>query len=543
MHTQQALRLQSNEGQPALRGVGDDVRCYPDASGLEHALATRLGLRDEQVLVTAGGDDAILRACLVALRKAGEAIVPVPTFEMILRYIAVAGGTLRKLPWETGPFPTDAVLRATNERTGLVAVVSPNNPTGLVADARDLRRIAAHTNACLLIDLAYTEFADHDLTACALELEQAIVIRTLSKAYGMAGLRVGYALGAAHRISALRSAGNPFPVAGASIALARRALEEEGTRRTQFVTRVRSERRELAGELADLGVYSAPSQANFVLARFDSAKAARWTQTALAALGIQVRAFEGHSEDALRITCPGTTAGFERLQRALRTIFRPQALLFDLDGVLADVSGSYRRAIVETAQRFGVHVTTAQVSALKNEGDANDDWTVTHRLIARGGRDVSFEHVKAEFERLYQGTSDAPGLRQFETLRISRERLGDWSSRFALGVVTGRPRADAVRFLSEAGLNDLFEVVICREDAAAKPDPGPVELALERLRLEHAWMLGDTPDDLWSARGAGVLPIGVIAPGDDHDRATEVLRSSGAARCLANPADLEELLP
>ena len=80
------------------------------------------------------------------------------------------------------------------------------------------------------------------------------------------------------------------------------------------------------------------------------------------------------------------------------------------------------------------------------------------------------------------------------------------------------------------------------EDAPSKPDPAPVRLALERLGARHAWMVGDTPDDLRAARAAGVLPVGVPAPGDDRESARAVLLSAGAAFVLDTPEDLEEVL-
>jgi HAD superfamily hydrolase (TIGR01549 family) len=116
---------------------------------------------------------------------------------------------------------------------------------------------------------------------------------------------------------------------------------------------------------------------------------------------------------------------------------------------------------------------------------------------------------------------------------VSREQLLRWRSRRPLGVVTGRPRADAERFLARFSFADCFDVVVCREDAALKPDPAPVQLALQRLAVRTAWMLGDTVDDVRAAQGALVLPIGVLADGD----------LPGAAFTLRATPDLDSFLP
>jgi phosphoglycolate phosphatase-like HAD superfamily hydrolase len=110
-------------------------------------------------------------------------------------------------------------------------------------------------------------------------------------------------------------------------------------------------------------------------------------------------------------------------------------------------------------------------------------------------------------------------------------------------VVTGRPRRDAEAFLGEQGIRDLFGVVITMDEGPLKPDPTPCRMALEALGVTRAWMVGDTPDDMRSARDAGILPLWVIAPADDPDVAAAALVQSGAGRVLGSLADLEELLP
>ena len=192
------LRLDGNEGAapPAglldvLAAVGPELlRRYPSAAGLEAVLAERFARPPGGVLVTAGADDALYRACLAVLAPGREVVLPVPTFEMLPRYAQLAGGMLRAVPWPDGPYPTDAVLAAVTPRTAMVVVVSPNNPTGCVATGEDLRRLADRApQAVLLVDLAYVEFAEEDLTAAALALPNAIATRTFSKAWGLAGLR------------------------------------------------------------------------------------------------------------------------------------------------------------------------------------------------------------------------------------------------------------------------------------------------------------------------------------------------------------------
>ena len=130
--------------------------------------------------------------------------------------------------------------------TRLVAMVSPNNPTGGWATSDDLIRVAtAVPNAVVMVDAAYAEFGEDDLTETAITLANAVVLRTFSKALGLAGLRIGYAMGPEPIINAMRSAGLPYPVSLPSIVLAQTVFGRSGSP-PAYVKAVVEERRMLA---------------------------------------------------------------------------------------------------------------------------------------------------------------------------------------------------------------------------------------------------------------------------------------------------------
>ena len=519
------------------------VRGYPDARALAARLATDLGVAADRVLVTAGGDDALDRACRAFLAPGRSLVLPVPTFEMIPRYARWTGATVREVPWPGGEWPLQAVLNAVDASTTLVAVVSPNNPTGQVISAEMLRALsAALPNVLLLVDLAYVEFADEDLTSVVEQLENAVAFRTMSKAWGLAGLRVGYAMGSAAAIAALRVAGNPYPVSGPSLHLAGKRLDHDGDASRAYVTEVRGQRDELTSVLCKLGVDAQRSQANFVFARSPRAD---WLRDGMAGLGIGVRAWPGHPNlaDAVRINIPSDAATTARLHAAMHSVLAPEALLFDADGVLVDVSASYREAIRLTAAAFGVDLTRADITAAKALGNANNDWVLTRSLLAAKGVDVPLTEVTACFEGLYQGTDTVAGLKLTERARFSRADLERLRGRLPLAVVTGRPRRDAMELLEREGWTDLFDAVVVMGETAPKPDPAPVHAALQRLGVRAAWMIGDTVDDVRAARAAGVVPLGMVAPGEDASRAGPALLAAGAARIIESSFDLECLLP
>lgn len=546
-----SLRLDGNEGQVVSEEVLDvlselpldELRQYPSCAALEARIAREYGVTPDQVLVTAGADDGLLRMCRGYLSPSRDLLLPVPTFEMIQRFASWCFASVRTVPWMSGGYPLDAVLDAVDGRTGIIAVVSPNNPTGGVITADALRRLSTSApNSMLMVDCAYAEFADDDLTDVALALPNAVVFRTLSKALGLAGLRVGFAMGPASAIKTLRAVGMPYPVSAPSLRLASAALDRRAES-APYISAVRQERVRLLSILEEQGIEALPSQGNFVFARTGRAL---WWRDAFAGLGIGVRAWPETPgmDNALRLTCPGDPDDFQRLERAIRTIECPEAILFDIDGVLADVSASYRATIMATAAEFGVTVSLDDIESVKRAGDANNDWVVTQRLLAQGGVEMPLETVKDVFEARYWGTSDVPGLYLQESFIGCADRLKQLAARYPLAAVTGRPRRDAMSVLERFGILGCFSAVVTMDDGPAKPDAFPVEEALRRLGVERAWMLGDTRDDAEAARAAGVLPLGVLLPGEGNPGAArQHLLESGAARVFTDWMELEVYLP
>lgn len=546
------LRLNSNEGPRASQALLAELaaldpellRRYPDTTAVESALAARLDVSPNRVVVTAGADEALDRIYRAYAGPDRPVLLPEPTFDMLERFAAVAGAPLVRVPWITDAFPAEAILERLDTRPAIVVIVSPNNPTGGVASLDDVRRISAAAPECLvLIDQAYIEYADEDIGPAVLELPNVVVVRTMSKAWGLAGCRVGYAVGSSAVIALLRATGAPYPVAGPSLALTLSQLRRGDAAFRAHVTQVRAERAALRQLLCARGVDAPVSQANFVFANFGPRLAL--VRDGLGARGILVRDFPGRPglETSLRITLPGDPADFERLTGALETVLSPEAIVFDLDGVIADVRDSQRAAMIATAAAFSVNVGMQDIEAALRAGDASNDWIVTQRLVAAGGTDVDLETVTARFQALYLGTNGTPGLRERERAIVPRGVLERLSKRLPLAMVTGRPREEARWFLERAHLADLFPVLVCMEDAPRKPDPAPVRLALTRLGVRRAWMIGNTPDDVRAAAGAAVVPLGIVAPGDDVTATTTALNDAGAARVLADVADLEELLP
>jgi histidinol-phosphate aminotransferase len=273
----EGLRLDFNENTVGcsprvlerLRQItADDLARYPEREPVEAMAAAHLQLASSQVLLTNGVDEAIHLLCETYLEPADEVLVVSPTFRMYEIYAAATGARVISVQCEADlRFPLERVLSSISPATRLIAIASPNNPTGSVADSEELLRIAAAApQAAVLVDEAYFEFHGKTVIGEIGSLENLFVARTFSKAYGLAGLRVGVLAGPQRQMPMVRRVSSPYNVNAVALFVLPAALGDHDHIR-QYVSEVLCARQRLARELTALGLPSWPSQANFLLVK------------------------------------------------------------------------------------------------------------------------------------------------------------------------------------------------------------------------------------------------------------------------------------
>ena len=247
------------------------VNRYPDPHQkvLKQKIAALKGVRGEQIFIGNGSDEAIDLCYRIFCRPGVDNTVSIaPTYGMYRVAADVNDVEMREVPLGTDfSLPVDALLNAADEHTKLLWLCSPNNPTGNAFPATEIERLLRRFDGMVVLDEAYIDFASEPGFLARLgEFENLIVLQTLSKAWGMAGLRIGLAF-AAREVAALFSRVKyPYNIPGPT----QRAAEEMlGRDLTPQIAEIRSERRRLASELASCPcierVY--PSQTNFLLVR------------------------------------------------------------------------------------------------------------------------------------------------------------------------------------------------------------------------------------------------------------------------------------
>ncbi len=313
--TANELRLARNEGPCCLQDsqlttpLSDSLNRYPDYSRLLTAYSEFVGVPSERLVVSAGGDEGIDRVIRTAVSGARrDVVVHAPSFEMFDIYATQAGGSIKSVPWFDGDFPFDAFAATIDSDTALVIVVSPNNPTGQVIPLEVLLKLASHCaerDVLLLVDLAYVEFADNDPTPGLLQCKNVILVRTLSKAWGLAGLRVGFLLTPDRETArCLQTFGGPFTISNVSQQYAIEALTSATQAMRRNSAQIKKIRGQLTQKLVENNIQVLASQGNFVLARFSQKNIAEQFRDC----GVQIRAFLNRPflEDWVRITCPNS---------------------------------------------------------------------------------------------------------------------------------------------------------------------------------------------------------------------------------------------
>ncbi|NVK22084.1 MAG: aminotransferase class I/II-fold pyridoxal phosphate-dependent enzyme [Kangiellaceae bacterium] len=523
---------------------------YPDKGLLVEAITKQLKVNKDQLLITNGGDEAIELLFKLAKLNNKQLVMPLPVFSQYW-----SGKDLWQLDTklieaqEDLTIDLDAALDAVKDGDILV-LTSPNNPTGETLSIEQIEAAAQKVrekNAWLFLDQAYIEFTTDGISSLKLieQFDNIILLRTLSKAYGLAGIRVGYLLASSKLIKKFSVLAMPFNVSNANLTIALQAFTESAKLEVQSYSRQIALNRELiTNMLKDSGLSVIESQGNFVFVQGEPLK----LQLIVAACNnnaIQIKdALVGLTASnkaiaAIRISIPFY---LERLLQALRLALRPKLLCFDMDGVLIDTSKSYDQCIIETVKQVtGIVVEPEMILEARSRGGFNNDWKLTRQLIKELGTDISLDEVTSIFQDIYLGNKQKAGLCEQEQPLIEQSlinRLFNAKSKLLnTAVVTGRPKQEAIQGLEKLGLKNT--ILISDDDVSqSKPSPEGINKTKDFFQADTCWMFGDAPDDMQAAKFAGVLAIGIAT--------SELIRSSllnaGADIVLENINQLEVLI-
>jgi histidinol-phosphate aminotransferase len=312
----------SDKAKEAFQRAVHQLHRYPntDHASLRAAIAEVHRLDAGRVICGAGSDEIIHFLCQAYAGPKDEVVFTEHGFLMYRISTMAAGAIPVEVAERDRTADVDAILRACNRRTKLVFIANPNNPTGTMISAAEIERLAnaLPSQAILVLDGAYAEFVDgYDGGLSLVEARSNVVMtRSFSKIYGLGGLRIGWAYGPKAVIDVLNRIRGPFNLSSTQQDVAEAAVRDQ-----DFVTKCRAEntrlRHWLAESLAELGIPSDTSMANFVLARFANTQEAEACDAYLQKQGLLVRRVAGYNlPHCLRITV-GDESSCRRVAHAI----------------------------------------------------------------------------------------------------------------------------------------------------------------------------------------------------------------------------------
>ncbi len=534
------------------------VLAYPEYGSAIQALAEFYGLAVDNILLANGSDEALAVIAQTFIEPdEASAIISKPTFAMIPHYLTLAGANLVEIPvLENLEFDIQGIESALNTGAKFLMLASPDNPTGAILPHEQLKTWCQRfPDTLFVLDEAYVEYVetvesveDKNTDSSAISLLSScpnlLMTRTFSKAWGMAGLRLGVILGHPQLIAWLSKVRSPYSVNALAVHWMEQALAKAPDVLAQAKAAM-ARKNNLIENIRSLGFSAHVGGAHFFLlnAGIDAFELCHFAE----AQGVLIRnrsktkwPEQTQNQNDNRASLWGTiriNTGTETENQQFLSIlqqFKAQTgILFDLDDTLVDTSRSFDETVFELIQRYSSQpLQSGELTALRQQGGFNDDWDATVYLLRHRGVTVSRNEIARVGTDIYMAL--AP---QNETLLCEIEWFQDLAKRYPLFIVTGRYRQEYDAIWAER-LNPYFYQVICRDDypeARPKPAPDLLNIAKNQYGLQRGYYIGNSVDDMTAAVSAGFIAIGVT-----QTQSPDALRQAGASYLVSNVNELKK---
>ncbi|MGN0015299.1 MAG: histidinol-phosphate transaminase, partial [Candidatus Gastranaerophilaceae bacterium] len=448
----------SNKVYEALQNLtSEQISRYPHYGVLTEKISEYISVPSEYIKVTNGADEALFALIQTYLSEKDAMITVTPTFSMPKLYANIIGASVIEIPYQKRwDFPINEFITEiqNNPKIKIVHITSPNNPTGECLPMEYAEKIISVSKDKLVIfDETYASYCKKSMISKVKEYDNIAVVKSFSKDFALAGLRIGYIITKPERIKILKTVISPYSVNIAAATAAEAALCD-----LEHLAKIKKEIKKskeiLSLGLQKLGFEVFPSEANFVL--FDAGQKAEYVYHTLLKHGIKVRKFSAKQMQGLiRITAPDCINS-----ETILSLLQPKkTLIFDMDGVLVDVSKSYRTTVKMTYEHFaGKNLDYEEITKAKNLGGLNNDWDLTEYLLKKDGTNVDKNQIIDIFEKIY--FDNGKGLINREEFLFDKELIQELSQKYNLCIFTGRPKTEADYTLETNGVKKYFYPII-----------------------------------------------------------------------------------
>ncbi len=525
----------------------EEISLYPCYGKLLDKLAQKYSTKD--ILLTNGCDEALSVIINAYLDENDEILSYSPSFSMPHLYAKAVGAKTRTIEYsEKYVFDKNDFEKNISAATKIIYIAAPNNPTGEIAEACDINCLAqSHKDILFVVDCTYINFSCVACFEDYIELiktnDNIAVVKSFSKDFALAGLRLGFVISNSGIISNLKKIASPYNVNSIAVNCALGVLDNEDAF-GEVKQKINIAKQRLFEGLLELGYEPYESEANFILCDFK--EHLDFVFEKLKKQGIITRKYAKNTnlETCLRITVPTIDAVDEILE-----ILKPRPIfVFDMDGVIFDVSQSYRKAIIKTFEHFtGFSCSSDDIQMVKNAGGMSNDWKVTHYLISKAGKEVSYQEVIDVFQGLFfnpLAPMGQKGLIDCEKTVLDKDFFEKLSQNFDLAIFTSRDNIEAFYSLEKAGIKKYFSYFITAESVGefVKPSGYGLNLIKQNCSNSEIYYFGDTIDDIKAGLEAGAKVFGVIPPNASKiDETIKSLKDSGAYGIIKNKNDILNL--
>ena len=558
------VRLDFGENTADFPGLYPDglppqwVSAYPEYGKLLDKIASMYGVSADNILLTNGSDEGLFVISHTFIEPGVDsAVVSKPCFVVQPQSLRLAGAKLIEVPviFDTLAFDLPGIEAVLKTGVKIAMFATPENPTGSTMPSDVvLDWCKKYPDTLFVIDEAYIEFAPREIAQrdellnVACKLENLVVLRTFSKAWAMAGLRLGIVVGRPEMLDWLRRVRSPFSVNAAAVWTAINMLEHYEQVLANSA-QVYARKNALVAALRQRHYHVNDGESNCLLLSLgvNARKACDYFQEH----GVLIRnrsasllpnhlSLEEDKKPAdplwgkVRISA-GTQKENDKFLEVLDSFNRNYAVMFDLDGTLVDTTASFDATIDIMVKKYSaIPLADGELNNLRAEGGFNDDWVATHELLRRRGVNMDLKQISLEATEQYLKLAV-----DHETPYFDDDLLGRTRERHPLFIVTGRTRPEYDPVWGSR-LDPLFERVYCLFDVPhGKPKPAPDYLlkVKEDYKITDGVYVGNSVDDMRAAREAGLAAVAVTTT-----LPREALVNAGAQMVLSSVNQLKQVL-
>lgn len=540
------LKLDSNENNigpspkvlDAIKNIDETyIKFYPAYGELIDLLAKKNKVKSENILLSAGGDEGIATVFNTVLTPNDAVLTVCPSFSMPKLYASIIGAEYKEINYtKKWVYPVDEVLKSINKKVKIIHLTSPNSPTGDVIGVENIEKIINFApDKLIVLDETYSNYCGQRLSEFALKYENVAIIRSFSKDYALAGLRLGYIISNAEFITEFKKVISPYSVNNTALIAGIESLKDD-KHLNYILNEIKESKKILTEFFEELGAETYPTSTNFLF--LDLKDKGEFIHKKLLDKKILIK--YPVEKTFARISLPSV-----KDCKLIKSALKPKkTIIFDMDGVLVDTSKSYIQAIIDTVKYFtNKDITVKDIQTARHSGGLNNDWDMSENFIKKFGEKYKKKEIINKFQEIYW--NDGNGLITTEKFLLDKKTIKALAKKYNLAIFTGRPKQEAIFTLELNGVKDYFYPVITMDDIPEnkqKPDIYGIELIKNKIISDKIYYLGDTLDDTTCAKNAKVCPIGVLPPQDKSTVLLEKFFKNGAKFVLEDVNNIIKIM-